>query len=121
MNFIREGKWEKMNRIDNVLQKFCPNGVKYMALGDVCDYVDYRGKTPKKTEDGIFLVTAKNIRKGYIDYKTSQEYIALEEYDTVMRRGQVEIGDILITTEAPCGNVALVDRKDIALAQRVIK
>lgn len=38
-----------------------------------------------------------------------------------MHRGHVQIGDILITTEAPCGNVALVDRENIALAQRVIK
>ena len=29
--------------------------------------------------------------------------------------------DILITTEAPLGNVAQVDREDVALAQRIIK
>ena len=83
--------------------------------------MDYRGKTPKKTKSGIFLVTAKNIRKGYIDYEKSQEYISVEDYNTVMRRGFPKIGDILITTEAPCGNVAQVDRENIALAQRVIK
>ena len=38
-----------------------------------------------------------------------------------MRRGLPKIGDVLITTEAPCGFVAQVDREDIALAQRVIK
>lgn len=38
-----------------------------------------------------------------------------------MRRGKPEIGDVLITTEAPCGNVAQVNRADIALAQRIIK
>ena len=86
-----------------------------------CDYVDYRGKTPIKTEDGIFLVTAKNVKDGYIDYETSQEYIAEEDYDDVMHRGMPQIGDVLITTEAPCGNVAQVDRENIALAQRIIK
>ena len=90
-------------------------------LIDGCDYVDYRGKTPTKTEDGIFLVTAKNVKDGYIDYETSQEYIAEEDYDDVMHRGMPKIGDVLITTEAPCGNVAQVDREDIALAQRIIK
>lgn len=39
------------------------NEVEYTKLIDVCDYVDYRGKTPKKAETGIFLVTAKNIRR----------------------------------------------------------
>lgn len=91
------------------------------SLENVCDIVDYRGKTPKKTENGIFLITAKNIRKGYIDYSKSQEFISPDDYDEVMRRGTPQIGDVLITTEAPCGNVAQVDRADVALAQRVIK
>lgn len=95
--------------------------VPYCSLESLCDIVDYRGKTPKKVDRGIFLVTAKNIRFGYIDYEKSQEYISEENYEEVMHRGHVQIGDILITTEAPCGNVALVDRENIALAQRVIK
>jgi type I restriction enzyme, S subunit len=95
--------------------------VEWKTLGEVCDYVDYRGKTPKKTAKGIFLVTAKNIRRGYIDYNTSKEFISEDDYNMVMRRGFPEIGDVLITTEAPCGFVAQVDKKNIALAQRVIK
>ncbi|WP_338655344.1 restriction endonuclease subunit S [Methylophilus sp. DW102] len=83
--------------------------------------VDYRGRTPTKVDAGIFLVTAKNIRDGAIDYEASQEYIAKNEYEDVMRRGQPALGDVLFTTEAPLGQVALIDREDIALAQRVIK
>lgn len=93
----------------------------YYSLEELCDIVDYRGKTPKKTNKGIFLVTAKNIRKGYIDYEKSQEFIGEQDYAEVMRRGTPKIGDVLITTEAPCGNVAQVDNENIALAQRVIK
>lgn len=95
--------------------------VAYKTLEDLCEIVDYRGKTPEKVENGIFLVTAKNIRKGFIDYEKSKEFIKEEDYDVVMKRGKPRIGDVLITTEAPCGNVAQVDREDIALAQRVIK
>ena len=92
-----------------------------VKLWDVCDKVDYRWKTPKKVDKGIFLVTAKNIRKWFIDYNKSQEYISPEDYEEVMHRWKPEIWDVLITTEAPCWNVAQVDRTDIALAQRVIK
>ena len=95
--------------------------VQWKELEELFDIVDYRGKTPRKTDSGVFLVTAKNIRKGYIDYEASKEYISPDDYEEVMHRGIPRIGDILITTEAPCGNVALVDRDDIALAQRVIK
>ena len=38
-----------------------------------------------------------------------------------MRRGKANIGDVLFTTEAPCGHVAQVDSSNIALAQRVNK
>ena len=91
------------------------------SLIDVCDYVDYRGKTPKKVDNGIFLVTAKNIKMGYIDYECSKEYISTDNYDNVMKRGKPKLGDVLFTTEAPCGHVAQVDNDTIALAQRVIK
>ncbi|MFB2727422.1 restriction endonuclease subunit S [Shewanella mangrovisoli] len=83
--------------------------------------VDYRGKTPNKTESGVFLVTARNIKNGTVDYDLSQEYISEDDYEEVMRRGKPQIGDVLFTTEAPLGEVAQVDRDDIALAQRVIK
>ena len=99
----------------------CFEGVPYYSLEELCEIVDYRGKTPQKVDDGIFLVTAKNIRKGYIDYEKSAEYIDERDYEEVMHRGIPQIGDVLITTEAPCGNVAQVDRENIALAQRVIK
>jgi len=85
------------------------------------DMSDYRGKTPEKTDDGVFLVTARNVRMGFIDYESSQEFVAADEYDEIMRRGLPKVGDILFTTEAPLGNVALVDRAEIALAQRIIR
>lgn len=106
---------------DQLLDLEGKDGAVMKTLGDLCDYVDYRGKTPHKVEKGVFLVTAKNIRKGFIDYCNSKEYIAEEDYANVMRRGLPKIGDVLITTEAPCGNVAQIDNENVALAQRVIK
>lgn len=91
------------------------------SISGVATYVDYRGKTPEKSSKGIFLITAKNIKMGYIDYTTSKEYISEDHYQAVMSRGIPQLGDVLITTEAPCGNVAQIDRLDVALAQRVIK
>jgi type I restriction enzyme, S subunit len=82
---------------------------------------DYRGATPEKVEFGVFLITAKNIRMGTIDYETSREYVRTDQYSKIMRRGLPRCGDILLTMEAPLGHVALVDREDVALAQRVIR
>ena len=83
--------------------------------------VDYRGKTPEKVKSGTFLVTARNIKEGQINYDLSSEFVREEDYLEIMRRGIPEIGDVLFTTEAPLGEIANIDRTDIALAQRIIK
>jgi type I restriction enzyme M protein len=90
------------------------------TLDEMCDFIDYRGKTPTKTKSGVRLITAKNVRKGFIDIEP-QEFIALNDYDNVMTRGIPQKGDVLFTTEAPLGNVALLDLDErISLAQRII-
>ncbi len=80
--------------------------------------IDYRGKTPKKTDFGIPLVTAKIIKDGRI--LEPAEFIAEEEYDSWMVRGLPEVGDVVITSEAPLGEVAQLTNSNIALAQRVV-
>ena len=81
--------------------------------------IDYRGKTPQKSEVGIMTLSAKSVRDGYIDY--SQCYcISKEEYDRFMVRGFPKVGDVLMTTEAPLGVVARLDRSDVAVAQRLL-
>ncbi|MBL6985771.1 MAG: restriction endonuclease subunit S [Methylobacter sp.] len=92
---------------------------KEYVLEDVIDkFIDYRGKTPTKTTFGIPLVTAKIVKAGKI--LTPNEFIASEDYDSWMTRGLPEIDDIVLTTEAPLGEVALIKDKNVALAQRII-
>jgi type I restriction enzyme S subunit len=85
--------------------------------------IDYRGKTPPKTDKGVRLITAKVIKRGQI-LPEPAEYIDEQFYDEWMRRGLPQDLDVLITTEAPLGEVALLRLKEpeerIALAQRVI-
>ena len=83
--------------------------------------IDYRGATPEKSSSGVFLVTAKNIKNGQIDYEASKEYVPEDTYEYVMRRGKPKLGEVLFTTEAPLGEIARVDHTEIALAQRIIK
>ena len=92
---------------------------KQYKLIDVLDtLIDYRGKTPRKTMSGIPLITAKIIKNGRID--TPNEFIAIEDYDSWMVRGFPKVGDVVVTTEAPLGEVAQLDDENVALAQRVV-
>jgi type I restriction enzyme S subunit len=80
--------------------------------------IDYRGKTPKKTEKGIPLITAKIVKGGRILPYT--EYIAVKDYDSWMVRGIPKKNDIVLTVEAPLGEVAKLGNTKIALAQRIV-
>ncbi|NQY87200.1 MAG: restriction endonuclease subunit S [Colwellia sp.] len=96
-----------------------PRHWQLLRLEDVMDVIiDYRGKTPKKTDNGIPLITAKIVKGGRI--LEPFEFIAENNYDSWMTRGLPKIGDVVITTEAPLGEVAQLTDSNVALAQRIV-
>jgi type I restriction enzyme S subunit len=80
--------------------------------------IDYRGKTPKKRGHGVPLITAKIVKGGRI--LEPAEFIAEEDYDSWMVRGLPKIGDVVVTSEAPLGEVAQLTSSNVALAQRIV-
>ena len=96
-----------------------PDSWRMVELNQLFDFVDYRGKTPHKINEGVFLITASNIKQGYMDY-TRKEYISREEYNGRQSRGITQKGDLLFTTEAPMGNAALCDLDECSCGQRII-
>ncbi|MFC6632959.1 restriction endonuclease subunit S [Microbulbifer taiwanensis] len=97
-----------------------PEHWQRIPLDALFQFIDYRGKTPPKTSSGVTLITAKNVRSGQLN-KDPKEYISEESYRVWMTRGYPRIGDLLFTTEAPLGNVALIENDPkFALAQRII-
>lgn len=93
---------------------------QFQSFENIFLFIDYRGNTPPKTQSGIPLITAKNVRMGYLD-RDPHEFIADETLSKWMTRGLPELGDLFFTTEAPLGNVCLNDIKEpFAIAQRLI-
>ncbi len=90
------------------------------TIGDNIRFIDYRGKTPEKTPNGLRLITAKNVKMGYVQSEPA-EFVAPESYDSWMTRGIPQRGDVLFTTEAPLANVAQLDTDEkVVFAQRII-
>lgn len=96
-----------------------PEGWEWARLGTLYNFIDYRGSTPTKISSGVPLVTAKNVKKGFIDHSI-EEYISEKEYSQRQSRGISRKGDILFTTEAPLGNAALADLSTFSAGQRLI-
>jgi len=93
----------------------------FKKLKDVCKFIDYRGKTPEKSDCGIPLITAKNVRANAFSVEP-REYIPIENYDCVMTRGIPMHNDVLFTTEAPLGNVCRIPPiyEKFCVGQRII-
>jgi type I restriction enzyme, S subunit len=86
----------------------------------LADIIDYRGKAPPKSDSGVQLITARNVRPGRIDL-SHKEFIPESEYDSWMNRGLPSAGDILFTTEAPLGNACMYPANGkFAVGQRIV-
>ena len=95
-------------------------GWKICELNEHVRFIDYRGKTPPKTESGTRLITAKNVKMGFIQ-REPEEFILESAYDGWMTRGFPKLGDVLFTTEAPLANVAQLDTEEtVVIGQRLI-
>lgn len=96
------------------------NGWLETTIGERIKFIDYRGKTPVKSDTGLRLITAKNVKMGYVQ-ETPLEYVSPNSYDGWMTRGIPRRGDVLFTTEAPLANVAQLDTDEkVVFAQRII-
>ncbi|MBK1734484.1 hypothetical protein CKO15_04120 [Halorhodospira abdelmalekii] len=92
----------------------------FVPLDKHIKFIDYRGKTPKKTQHGLRLITAKNVRMGFLR-REPEEFINKDDYEAWMTRGIPIKGDVLFTTEAPLGLVCQLDTDEqVAFAQRII-
>ena len=82
--------------------------------------VDYRGKTPKSSQEGIPIISAANVKSGKIVAKKPR-FISKETYRIRSVRGLPKPGDLILTTEAPVGDTALYPHDETyALTRRVI-
>ena len=97
-----------------------PQSWEWCRFGDIFNFIDYRGKTPNKITEGIRLITARNVKNGYLLIEP-EDFISIEEFNERMTRGFPKKGDILFTTEAPLGNIAILNLDEsISTGQRLI-
>jgi type I restriction enzyme, S subunit len=88
--------------------------------------LDFRGRTPKKLNmewggGDIPALSANNVEMGRINFSKECYYGSDALYRKWMTRGDARVGDIVLTTEAPLGNVAQVpDGRRYILSQRTI-
>ena len=94
---------------------------EYRTIRELCDIVaDCPHSTPKWTSDGKIVIRNNNIKNGYIDL-SNPSYTDAENYEKRIKRAIPQYGDIIITREAPMGDVGMVPKGvECCLGQRMV-
>ncbi len=100
------------SRLSELLRKYCPGGVEYVRLGDICEIkgrIGFRGYTRDdqvKEGEGALSLSPSNIQGGRMDY-TKGTYITWAKYEESPEIKTYN-GDIILCKTASVGKVALV-------------
>ena len=58
-----------MNTIKDLIDKYCPDGVEYKTLGEVCDILTgYPFDSSQFARTGIRLLRGMNVKRGELDF-----------------------------------------------------
>lgn len=109
-------------------QQSIPEGLEKLPLGwswstlQQCSLmvIDCKNKTAPYSQSGIRLIRTTNVRDGKLNSK-DQKFVNDATYEAWSLRGKPAPGDILITREAPMGEVCIIpEDEQICLGQRMM-
>ena len=105
-------KWAFEGRLTNQNSKNgeLPKGWKFEKLGRIAIKItDGEHITPKRTKEGYFLFSARNIQNGYLSLE-QVDFVDEGEYKRIVKRCNPEYGDILISCSGSIGRVCKVPK-----------
>ena len=125
---IKEGKIKKSKKLpaitDDEKPFDIPDSWEWVRLDTVLDVRDGTHDTPKYVENGIPLITSKNISNGHLDF-SNIKYISEKDFTEINKRSNVEKGDIIFAMIGSIGNPVIVDTdrkfgiKNVALLKNI--
>ena len=95
--------------------------VETTALAELCEQViDCPHSTPVWMDAGVIVLRSSNIKNGRLDL-SNPSYTDEYHYQERSKRAEVQAGDLVITREAPMGEVCLIpDDLKCCLGQRMV-
>lgn len=95
-----------------------PSAARREKLGDVCIQItDGEHLTPRRSTEGYKLLSARNIRNGYLDF-SEVDYVDEAEFRRISSRCAPRKGDLLLSCSGTIGRVCAVrDHEPIVLVR----
>ena len=110
---IKSGKIKKEKPLpeitDDEIPFEIPDSWKWVRFGQIIDVRDGTHGTPTYVQNGLPLVTSKNLIDGRIDFQTAK-MISMRDADEINARSYVDNGDILFAMIGTIGNPVLVEK-----------
>tara|TARA_R110002124_G_scaffold28707_6_gene100898 strand:- start:13032 stop:14510 length:1479 start_codon:yes stop_codon:yes gene_type:complete len=89
-----------------------PSTWSFLALKTLAIKItDGEHKTPKRESSGRYLLSARNVRDGYLCLD-NVDYVGEEEFKKLRKRCDPNKGDVLISCSGSVGRISLVDTDD---------
>ena len=134
---LHQRKLEKLKLVKKaLLQKlFLKNGSQFpeirfkgftaaweqCKLGDLLILLkDGSHGTHKNTSEGVYLLSAKNIKNGRINIMPDDRIISWDDYNVIHKNYELQIGDILLTIVGSIGETAIYNLKMKVTFQRSV-
>jgi len=76
--------------------------------------------THKNTSEGVYLLSAKNIKNGRINIMPDDRIISWDDYNVIHKNYELQIGDILLTIVGSIGETAIYNLKMKITFQRSV-
>ena len=101
-----------MSKLEELIQRYCPDGVEFKHLGEICNIkgrIGFRGYTRDdqvKEGEGALSLSPSNIQESLMDYSKGT-YITWAKYEESPEIMTFD-GDIIFCKTASVGKVALV-------------
>ncbi|MFU8844834.1 MAG: restriction endonuclease subunit S [Bacteroidales bacterium] len=113
---IKEGKIRKEKPLpkitENEIPFKLPEGWVWCRLSESVDVRDGTHDTPKYCDEGIPLVTSKNLKNRRLDFENIK-FISLDDHKIISQRSKVDEGDILLAMIGTIGNSVIVESIEI--------
>lgn len=117
---IEHNEFKHMDVSPGYLDIEVPSSWKKVSYEDVSTNITYGFTSPMpEAESGPWMITAKDINDGRIDYSEARKTTEEAFSETLTSKSRPEPGTVLITKDGTLGNVAVVDKEGICINQSV--
>lgn len=111
---IKEKKIKKEKALPEVSEEEIPFEIpanwKWVRMSEILDVRDGTHDSPQYYENGIPMITSKNLSSGELDFE-NVKYVSEEDAKKINERSAVDDGDILFAMIGTIGNPVLVKKE----------